>query len=364
MKITTAEHPVNSSQDTLPPSELDDPVPPSRLSDRSEPEPTPLLDIHVETSDQNRVDRFSDRKRKAQVISQRFTHLGLENKGRKIGQCSDLIVKRKFSCGHSSLIRDTGKAHAFRCKDKFCPICNHVRSVKLSHRFGNALRAYVKAHGLFTYHLVLTFRNSDSLPDYKRIRRQARRLFNSESKARKEFWDRYGFHGALMNFEITVDRVGRYHPHFHILLLTERPIPLIETGKHEGEFQNSVNQTISDLWLKITKTSYIVKGSSFEFEGIFEMVKYMTKGIDKIPDGQLYDLAEWSEGKRFLSLIGGLYSNDELRELLEQGEGLHDPETCPICGCNEYADVPAWFDPVTGRYVEDCHDLERCLSPP
>jgi hypothetical protein len=97
---------------------------------------------------------------------------------------------------------------------------------------------------------------------------------------------------------------------------------------------------------------------------MFEMVKYVTKGIGDIPDRQLVDLVKWSEGKRFLSLIGELYANDEIKALLEQGEGLHDAETCQICGCNEYADVPAWFDPVTCSYVEDRYGLETCLSPP
>ena len=363
MKITTLDHSSNRETDTLPPScdsEVTDPPPSSDL-------PTapakPLLD-NLETTDRKPEERFTDRKAHAVAIADRFQRLGLENKGRKIGQCSSMIVKRKFTCGHSSLVRDTGTAHAYRCKDKFCPICSHARSVKLSNNLGHALASYAKIHGLHTYHLVLTFRNSKGLPDYKRIRRQARRLFDLQAKGRREFWNTYGFHGALMNFEISVSRDGAFHPHFHILLFTERPIPLIETGKHEGEFQNSVNQQISDLWLKITKDSYIVKGTSFEFGGMFEMVKYVTKGTGEIPDQQLVDLVKWSEGKRFLSLIGELYANDEIKALLEQGEGLHDAETCPICGCNEYADVPAWFDPVTCCYVEERHELDICLSPP
>ena len=360
MNLLTTYPSVNTLDDTCPPSELDDPVPPSRPSE----DPSDLLLDNLETSVSNDTERFTDRKRDAVAVSKRFKRIGMENRGRKIGQCSDLTITRAFSCGHSSRVRDTGKAMSYRCKDKFCPICNHARSIKLSHRLGNSLEAYTTAHNLHTYHLVLTFKNSNELPDYRRIRKLVKRLFNSDSKGRKAFWDRYGYHGALLNFEITVDRKGKYHPHFHVLLITERPIPLIEQGEHAGEFQNSVNQEISDLWLKITGDSYIVKGKGFEFSGMFEMVKYMTKGTMKIPDEQLYDLAKWSEGKRFLSLIGKLYSNEELKTLIDQGDESHDPETCPQCGCSEYVDIPAWYDPMTARYVEFSYDQERSLSPP
>ena len=207
---------------------------------------------------------------------------------------------------------------------------------------------------LYAYHLVLTFANVDSLPDYGNLKRSVKTLFRIDeksSKARRKFWERYGYHGALVNFEVTVAEDGKFHPHFHVLLLTERPIELIETGEHAGEFQNSVNQELSDMWLKITKDSYIVKGKSFEFSQIFELVKYLTKGVNMIPDAQLSELVEWSKGKRFLSMLGKLYDNPELKQLCEEQES-EEPECCPECGCNEFVDIPMRFDVRTGRYVD------------
>lgn len=364
MNLTTTDRSVKRQSCPLPPSADPDPDPPSRPSET----PSALLLDNIETTVANTTPCFQDRKRSAVDMSKRFKRIGLENKGRKIGQCSDLVVKRSFSCGHASVVRQTGNALAYRCKQKLCPICDHARSVKLSNRLGNALASYVKQKGLYTYHLVLTFRNSDQLPDYARIRKLARRLFDRKAKGRRDFWNRYGYHGALMNFETTVDKQGRYHPHFHILLITERPIELIETGEHEGEFQNRVNQEVSDLWHKITGDSYIVKGKAFEFSGMFEMVKYMTKGVKDIPDSQLYDLVKWSEGKRFLSLIGKLYANEELQELIANEGEQHDQETCPECGCNEYVDIPLLYDWKTSQYHE-CHTEQGCkvetdYSPP
>jgi hypothetical protein len=232
---------------------------------------------------------------------------------------------------------------------------------------GPALEALAKAKGLHVYHLTLTYLNTDSLPDYKKMCGQVKRLFNSKSKARKAFWDRYGYFGAVRNFEVTIDQNGRFHPHFHVLLFTERPIELIETGRCAGRWQNSVNQELSDMWLEITKDSPVVLGTAFGFKGMFEMVKYLTKGVPAMPATQLAELVDWSNGKRFIELTGKLHANAELKQLLEEQES-DDPECCPECGCNEFVDILMRFDARARRYVdsEDWYgiDAERYLRSP
>lgn len=312
----------------------------------------PLLDTLETSVQKSAVDETARRKRQSLKVAKQLRSIGYEARAMKIEQCSQMIYRRSFSCGHDSYVRHGGAGIFFRCKDKFCPRCNHVRSVTLARGLGRALEAYVHRKGLYAYHLVLTYRNMSELPDYQKIRREVKRLFDSKAKYRSKFWDRYGYHGALVNFEVTVSEQGEYHPHFHILLLTEKPIELIETGKHAGEFQNRVNQEISDMWLRITKDSFVVKGKSFDFSDMFEMVKYLTKGVDMIPDEQLAELVAWSNGKRFISLIGELHNNDLLKHLSED-QDCEDPEMCPDCGCNEFVDIPLRFDVLTGRYIED-----------
>lgn len=325
----------------------------------------PLLDTLEITVDKGPIEDHARRKRRGLEVAKQLENAGFYERARKIRQCCQMSFLRRYSCGHESQTRQGQGTLFFRCKDKLCPNCNHVRSVKLSKRLGPALEAYAKLKGLHVYHLTLTFVNTWSLPDYKKIRTQAKRLFDSESIARKAFWDRYGYHGAVMNFEVTIAEDGRFHPHFHILLFTEHPIELIETGKHAGDWQNRVNQELSDLWLKITKDSPILKGRSFEFSGMFEMVKYLTKGVYAMPDEQFAELAEWSNGKRFISLLGELYNSDELKKLIEE-QDIDDSECCPECGCNEFIDVPVRFDLCTGRYVESygwITTLKLPLSP-
>jgi len=312
----------------------------------------PLLDTLETTDRKSPIEGASERKRRSRKVAKQLKMIGYEGKARKIEQCASMLYRRSFSCGHESHTRHGQWESFYLCKDKFCPNCNHVRSLKLSRSLGGALERYASEQGLHAYHVVLTFLNTDSLPDYERIRRQARRLFDSGSRVRKAFWDRYGYHGAVMNFEVTVARDGRFHPHFHVLLFTERPIELIESGEHSGKFQNKVNQELSDMWLSITKDSYILQGQSFEFSHMFEMVKYLTKGVDMIPDEQLSELVEWSSGRRFISLIGKLYKNEQLKQLTE-AEDMGDSECCPECGCNEYVDIPMRFDLARGQYVDD-----------
>ena len=310
-----------------------------------------LLDTLETSVFKDRIAGESKRKRQAEKVAMALEMAGYPERARKIRQCSQSLYRRSFSCGHESQTRQGIGWMFFRCKDKLCPNCNHVRSLKLSQRLGPALEVLAKSKGLYVYHLTLTYANTDSLPDYKTMCGQVKRLLNSDSKARKAIWDRYGYFGAVRNFEVTIGKDGRFHPHFHIILFTERPIELIETGDHAGEFQNSVNQEISDMWQKITKNSYIVKGKSFEFSQMFEMVKYITKGVPAMPATQLAELVDWSDGKRFISLLGELYANAELKQLLEEQES-EDPECCPECGCNEFIDIPMRFDIRTGRYVD------------
>ena len=330
-------------------------------------EHSPLLDTIETTVRKDPLQSLAERKREAGKVAKQLERLGFENKGRKIGQCSQGIYRRSFSCGHESQTRHGERGIFYRCKDKFCPVCNHARSLKLAGKFGRALETYVSVHGLYASHVVLTYKNMDALPDLSKLKRDLKNMFRPDgAKSRREFWKRYGYHGMLVNFEVTVSKDGRFHPHFHILLITERPIELIETGEFAGNWQNWVNQELSDMWLKITKDSYIVQGKSFEFSQMFEMVKYLTKGVNMIPDTQLSELVEWSDGKRFLSLHGKLHKNEELKHLFEEQES-EEQECCPECGCNEFTDIPMRFDVRTGRYVdsEDWYDrpLIFPLSP-
>ena len=310
-----------------------------------------LLDTLETSVSKDRTAEESKRKREAEKVAIALENAGLHERARNIRQCSQSYFRRSYSCGHESQTRQGTGWLFFRCKDKLCPNCNHVRSLKLSKQLAPALEALASAKGLYVCHLTLTYLNTDYLPSYKTMCGQVKRLLNSKSKARKAFWDRYGYFGAVRNFEVTIAKDGRFHPHFHILLFTERPIELIETGEHAGNWQNSVNQELSDLWLEITKDSPIVQGKSFGFKGMFEMVKYLTKGVPSMPSTQLSELVEWSNGKRFFELLGGLRANEELKQLLEEQES-DDPECCPECGCNEFVDILMRFDARARRYVE------------
>jgi len=354
------------------------------LTDPPPPPPNgsyPLLDtletsVHSDTTPASERDRgkggfvaFEARKRKARAFGRRLYRMGFEGYAHKIGQCCAQLNRLDFHCGHSVKSSYRNGEMLFRCKDRFCPVCSHKRSADYALRFAPALKVYGDRHGLYAYHLVLTFVNSETLGDLSAMKRCVKNLFRSKR------FKAVGYHGSLVSFETKVGRDGLWHNHFHVLLFTEQPLPLIETGKHKGEWQNSFNQEVSDLWRKITGGSYIVKGKAFEWDDMPELVKYVTKDTDELRDERLMDLIEWSKGRRFISLNGKLYNNPELKSLFDDIEAGRDErvERCPYCdaeGSDRYDIVELRWSHKHERYVVEqiCTQhgevVEMSFSPP
>lgn len=295
--------------------------------------------------------------------------MGMEGYAEKIGKCCAQLNRLDFHCGHSVKSSYRNGEMLFRCKDRFCPVCSHKRSADYALRFAPALQTYAERHGLHAYHLGLTFVNSETLGDLSAMKACVKKLFRSKR------FQSIGYHGALVSFETKIGKNGLWNNHFHVLLFTEHHIPLIETGKHKGEWQNKFNQEVSDLWRKITKGSFIVKGKTFEWDGMPELIKYITKDTEELSDGRLMELVNWSKGRRFISLNGKLHDNAELKVLfsdIEQGKD-EQVERCPYCtneGSDRYDIVELRWSHKHDTYLVDqvCTQygevLEMSLSPP
>ena len=312
-----------------------------------------LLDI-VETSEQVDVwEGRTKRKRQAQKVAKQLRNAGFSMRADNILKCCSRYMRRKYSCSHVGPVLRMD----WRCKDRLCPECQHVRSVKLAQRYGPALRGYVERNGLHAHHVVLTFAHVEGLPDWKRLKGCVKKLFSPKTVALREFWDRYGNAGVMENFEMHLAEDGMYHAHFHCVLLTERPVELIETGKHAGKWQNSVNQELSDAWREITKDSFVVYTSEINLDRIFEVVKYCFKGLTDMNNSDVEHLVEWLSGKRFTHLLGPLYNNPEFKALLADADAVAEAEAeaeecCTECGCNEWRDVLYEWHPILQMYVE------------
>lgn len=314
-----------------------------------------LLDKYkqvYEGEPENGLKRRESRKRASIAIASKVRRFD-PDRAERMRKCGNLVYRESCKgCGSErSLV-------VSRCMDRFCPTCASVRSGRLADRYSERIKRYTEGkHG---YHLVLTFKNSESLPSYSWIGR----LFKAMRK--HPLWDQYGgIVGGLRSIEVTRGK-GGWHPHIHALIFTESPLPIAPDGKWPVWF----NQVVSDAWKELTGgESYIIRGERYDGRAI-EMVKYLGKPQDvgNMDAEKLAELSEWIRRKRTAQTFGSLYGKlpDE-----EQEEPEHDHCTCSDCGGSTFERVVMRFNPRHGRYVVDeVYDVDYCFpdesahSPP
>lgn len=226
----------------------------------------------------------------------------------------------KTCCGSSRSV------FTFRCYDPLCPTCRNIRGAKLAATLGEALTAYQKSNGLYSYFLTLTFKNTDRLRDYSSMTRAVKRLL------RMNVWKDAGLFGTVRSFENKIGSgSGQWHSHFHIVVMTQRPIDT-ESG--------SIQDLLRARWEKITGDSF--KLDLRPFDGQYrEVFKYVSKDAESMTDEQLREFAAWMRGRRFLALTGKLYDNEDLRALVAEADE-DEPDTvgcCPNCGGHGQTEV-------------------------
>lgn len=240
------------------------------------------------------ISRLSSGKRGNLRLAGRIARFDRET-ARKMAACSWQIKER--------VDIDTGEMQYYsdrHCHKRHCPICEARRSRKLVSKYSSRINGLMASEGLNGYHLTLTFRNTEGLPDLKECRKLVRNFF------RRKYWKERGYKGSLISFEITQnEKTGEWHPHFHCLILTERPFDCLPDGK----WTLPENQAVADLWSDCTKgDSFIVRGTAFTGD-LRELVKYLTKTqeLEKMTDKSFENMFKWSAGKRFVSSTGILY---------------------------------------------------------
>lgn len=301
-------------------------------------------------TEQKRLFRKETRKLRSQQTADRLAQLvGFDKRADRVRQCSTWLKRKSCSdCGHDSYLGLS------TCKDRACDTCQHIRSQRLILKYAEPIEKYIQENNLHAYMLTLTFKNSDSLPDYRKLNSYRKRLL-----ARKLFQD-YGLRGGLCAFEVTENKnTGQVHPHFHCLILTERPLPIIATGKKKGAWQVSFNQAVAEEWKRITGNSYIVDGR--EFVGMNELIKYATKSVSDLSDSRFVEFVLWSKGKRFLSAFGDLYGNKKLFSDREEEVEEHEYKQCGCteCGSTNVERHLLHWRPEHGRYVFAKRNIEQ-----
>jgi hypothetical protein len=303
------------------------------IQPRGKLRPQPLLDTLQTSDSKDPIDTWAERRKNAENIADLYDSIGLHRQAQRMRDCMKMVTKVEFSCGHQGYVTTR---EARRCGCKFCPDCQRIESGKQSRMLTDVLLPYIERHDLHAHFLTLTFKDAPYLSafDLSAMSGQTRKLLKSK------IFEPYGYHGAYRVIEVHLTKRGKWHPHYHIVLLTDKPIPLIESGNREGNWQNSFNQAVSDEWHKITGDSFIVQGMQFD-GNMRELAKYLHKGsVIDLSRSKFAELVEWSDGMRRSAFIGKLHNNPEIRERKEahraaERENLKSPR-CAECGCNEH----------------------------
>ena len=179
------------------------------------------------------------------------------------------------------------------CKNRWCRVCNRIRTAVNIQNYGPAIAGLVDA-----YFVTLTRRTvwEDSLESQIEEMENIWRIIYkiTKDKRKKPFKDGIYLKG-IRSMECTVSKDGRYHYHFH----------LIVEGKENAEWLKSE-------WLKRNNNSVEAAQDIRPADkgAIIEVLKYSVKmsvGLDKTGNYQKYDkIFQALRGKRTTVAFGGL----------------------------------------------------------
>lgn len=189
-------------------------------------------------------------------------------KALRVRMCSTELSFKKFEDDSLKLVS------ANFCKVRLCPMCSWRRSLKIYGQVSKIVDELEKKQDYQYLFLTLTVKNCDDIELVKTIDNMFL-AFNKLMK-RKDLSFVLGFHRSL---EITYNRdTDEYHPHFHVLLLTEKSY-----FNTKGKYVTQARFT--DLWEMSLKASYkpvvnVKKVKKTNTKVIAEMSKYSVKSAD------------------------------------------------------------------------------------
>lgn len=164
-----------------------------------------------------KIDEFSLHKKFA---------LDFQRKLAQLYNSQKILLKENEVCSKSQRVLDCGNRLIFEryndkdettrlyganfCKNKLCPMCAWRLHLKNAVRFQKVFKSIGK-HNF--YHLVLTIRNIPNITkDFVLKLREKATQFMKKSLKIKDYF---------LSFELTIDKNGYYHPHYHIVYIND-----------------------------------------------------------------------------------------------------------------------------------------------
>lgn len=189
------------------------------------------------------------------------------------------------------------------CHNKLCSNCMHLLQASRLKKFTPILEEVRKAHDL--YLLTVTVPNcaaaelKDVLDRFFAAVQQIFRYFRGNGTIRNVNFAQYGYYAAIRCLEIVVNP-NDFHPHFHILLVLKKDLPLYKITVNTFSFQRGKAEVVkfSELEILLQKILYLA----------FNKQKVTLSAIENVPLGYSCKLDkiegdEWHEAFKYVTKL-------------------------------------------------------------
>lgn len=237
-------------------------------------------------SDVDALKQFETHKKFASNIQNTLAEIYANtDKGARIEQCGNSLVFERF---HNDEHTTTLNSANF-CKHKLCPYCAwrwHKRNANILDKSFEILQ------NQNFYHLVLTIPNVNFLTkEFLITLRQNATKFVKQVMKSKDYF---------MSFEITVDKNGKFHPHYHIIIILNNVPTKKEIQTEWAKYSNCGNnyaicdiKPCTDKKISFELTKYIIKfdNETLDKKSLY-IIEKATKGIRKFATSGKIKIAE------------------------------------------------------------------------
>lgn len=254
---------------------------------------------------------------------------------------------------------ETGALKTFYCGNRWCLVCNRIRTAKAINAYRHILDEWMAGDG--AYFVTLTVQNCRG----HEIRSTYEQMLEALTSCKRSIKRTHGLNfEALRKFETTHNREkDTYHPHFH----------LVVRGEIEAE-------ALRSLWLDRAPTNVSWKAQDvrpLDAEGTMEMFKYFTKLIGKdrtIDPPALRVIFEQIKGLRTFQPIGFRASDYTHEGTMEIQESDPDGDLQTRASCTAYKrhgenvvwqwvqDYADWVDWETGECLTGYEPTDKYRS--
>lgn len=273
------------------------------------------LTYNFENADYRIRNKYTELKQDNLLLSKHYDYfykLKKENDNKPIGNITENRIERVKSCSNyftavaDRTLQKSKIVKAIRCKDKFCPVCQKIKSTKNALVI-QAMYNYLKDTTKYNY-LFITL----TAPNVKSDELSQELIFYSESfkrliRTKKLLKINKGY---IAKLEITYNaETDTYHPHYHIIMAVPNQY------FKDSDLYIRQNEWL-EIWKKVKRDESItqvdvrrvqnknIDGISSE---VLELAKYMAKSTDYFNSLDVFETYFNETHKKRFMRYGGVF---------------------------------------------------------